>query len=37
MDRILEGGFVMGTKNWKEIRANKLSPIARARVEAEVR
>lgn len=27
----------MATKNWKEIRANKLSPAARARVEAAVR
>ena len=28
---------MMATKNWKEIRANKLSPSARARVEAAVR
>jgi transcriptional regulator with XRE-family HTH domain len=27
----------MPTKSWKEIRANKLSPAARARVEGEVR
>ncbi len=27
----------MPTKSWKEIRANKLSPAARARVEAAVR
>jgi hypothetical protein len=27
----------MPTKNWKEVRANKLSPVVRARVEVAVR